>query len=768
VRWPVWAVVTTPPPVPRTKSGSAYRMYRSILGAHACILLSLGLFASLPWMGHLGWDEPTAMNRALIGAVLLGTAVSVFSRGERMHNLWILGATFVLATPQLGTNPVPNDATVGMVLSAVGVMAARLLPLLDAMGLVAALSAVHVATLEGFGLPGSGLSLDAMVLSLGTAAAAVGFVNAMQASAIATERVTEGNRQRELDLARGEAELRARTTSRRVLHDDVLGTLHLVTDAVAAPDRVRAQARATALAIRRMLGEEAAAVRLEEREPGSVEDLPRDWAALVDDLRERVPATVEVEVVGRAQRLPPLSSAQRAAALRALSEGVRNSVRHGRVGEVVLRISADRRDLRLEVLDRGRGIDVDAPTRSGFGLAESVERPVAEIGGTSALLPRPGGGAVLVLDLPRNPEAGGRLHHAHGLTTGGLGSVRTLSRAVAIPLGAAWCVIAVHSVVKAPESWPSLLVGLAWLALTWVIVRQSERGSPRPVWVATIATASVVLQVLGIVLMPSGAMLDFRSWSIGMSALPLVVFVLSLPFPVAAGVVAAHVLVVLGAPQVSPDLTRGLVPWGSLNAVITCPVPSMVLGSLIRRQGRALRLQQQREFALEHRRAAEEWQVAMTDLYFAHVRHEVLPWLDDVASGARDPRTEETIAQARLLAVAARDDLYAPGFFDDDLRADVAHFRSRGGAVELRAGLVPGGFDRPVGRVLRGLLPVSPGRRIIVSPPVAPEQQVRIAVVPAPHTGDIERLRDVVADGFAADVDAFRAVLLVDDLPGSG
>lgn len=767
MRWPLWAVVTTPPPVPLTRSGSAYRMYRSILGAHACILLSLCLFASLPWMGHLGWDEPTATSRTLIGAVLLGTAVSVFSRGERMPNLWILGATFVLLTPQLGTNPVPNDATVGMVLSAVGVMAARLLPLLNAMGLVAALSAVHVATLEAFGLPPSGLSLDAMVLSLGTAAAAVGFVNAMQASAIETERVTEGNRRRELDLARGEAELRARTTSRRVLHDDVLGTLHLVSDAVAAPDRVRAQARATTLAIRRMLGEEAeSAVRLEDREPGSAEELPEAWADLVDDLRERVPATVEVEVVGRAQRLPRLSTEQRAAVLRALSEGVRNSVRHGRVAEVVLRISGDRRDLRLEVLDRGRGLD--APARSGFGLAESVERPIAEIGGTSALQPRPGGGAVLVLDLPRNPEAGGRLHHAHGLTTGGLGSVRTLSRAVAIPLGVAWCVIAVHSVAKAPESWPSLLVGLAWLALTGIIVRQSERGSPRPAWVATVATASIVLQVVGILLMPGGAMLDFRSWTIGMSALPLVVFVLSLPFPVAAGVVAAHILVVLAAPQVSPELTRGLVPWGSLNAVITCPVPSMVLGSLIRRQGRSLRQQQQREFALEHRRAAEEWQVAMTDLYFAHVRHEVLPWLDDVASGVRDPRAEETIAQARLLAVAARDDLYAPGFFDDDLRADVAHFRSRGGAVELRAGLVPGGFERPVGRVLRGLLPVSAGRRIIVSPPVAPERQVRIAVVPAPHTGDIERLRDVVAEGFAADVDAFRAVLLVDEVPVSG
>ncbi|RYC11066.1 sensor histidine kinase [Nocardioides zhouii] len=760
--------MTTPPPVPQTRSGSAYRMYRSILGAHACILVSLCLFSALPWLGRMAWSEPTALNRSVIALVLLGTAIEVFRRGEHFSHLIVLVATFVALTPALGTNPVPNDSTVGMSLSAVGVMAARLLPLINALALVTVLSGVHAATLGVLDLPSAGLSLDATVLSLGTAAAAVSFVNAMQASAIDTELMALVNRERELELGQVEAELHARTISRRVLHDDVLGTLHLISDSVAPSARTRAQCRTTVAAIRRVVGtaEEPSHDVVEHAERTDL-DLPESIAALVDSVRATAPVRVVVSVVGRHQRLPNLPADRAEVVLRALSEGVRNAARHGRVDEVTLRISADRRDVRFEVLDRGVGL---APSSTpGFGLVESVERPVSGVGGRSALMPRPGGGAALVVTLPRDGQReGGRLHHAHGLTTSGLGSVRTLSRAVAIPLGAAWCVIALHSVATMPESWPTLAVGTVWLALTLVIVRQAERGSPGALWVAAVATAAAAAQVIGIAMLPAGAMLDFRSWSIGMSALPLVVFVLSLPFPVALAVLTSHVLIVLGAPQVRPDLTLGLVPWGSLNAVITCPVPSMVLGSLIRRQGRALGDQHERELALEHRRAAEEWQAAMTDLYFAHVRLEVLPWLEEIADGSRDPDDPETAVRARLLAVAARDDLYAPGFFDDALRADVAHFRSSGGAVELRAGLVPGGFDRPVGTVLRGLLPVSAGRRIIVSPPVAPEQHVRISVVPAPHEGDLERLREGVARSFESDVDAFRAVLLIDDLPGSG
>ena len=767
MRLPVWAAVTTPPPVPLSTSGSAYRMYRSILGAHASILVSLGLFSALPWVGTMGWSEPTALQRATIALVLLGTAVDVFRRGERRLHLLLLVTLFVVATPSLGTNPVPNDSTVGMTLSAVGVMGARLLPLSRALALVTLLSVVHVVTLEIVNIPGTGLSLDSTVLSLGTAAAAVGFVNAMQASAIATEQMTEANRARERELAHTEAELRARTISRRVLHDDVLGTLHLISDAVASPEKVRAQSRATVAAIRAVIESgETVAPAPEQRSERGDRGLSEDLATLVDELQESSPVAIELVLAGRPQRLPVLDGAQRAVLGRALAEGLRNAARHGGVQDVTLRVSADRRDLRVELLDRGRG--PGTTLRPGFGLLESVARPMAEIGGRSTLLPRPGGGAALVLTLPREQRSPGRLHHAHGLTTAGLGPVQTLSRAVAFPLGIAWCVIALHSVQQVPSSWPGLVVGLGWLTVTAMVVRQSERGSPRPDWVAAIACATVVLQVAGIALLPAGAMLDFRSWSIGMSALPLVVFVLSLPLPVAGVVLLSHILIVLGAAAVSPGLTAGLVPWGSLNAVITCPVPSMVLGSLIRRQGRALGEQHEREFTLEHRRAIEEWHATMTDLYFAHVRTEVLPWLEEVADGTRPADGPETLSQARLLAVSARDDLYAPGFFDDSLRADVAHFRSRGGAVELRAGLVPGGYDRPIGRVLRGLLPVSAGRRIIVSPPVPPEQHVRISVVPAPHEGDLQRLREVSAPGFESDVDAFRAVLLVDDLPVSG
>lgn len=742
-------------------------MYRSILGAHATILLSLALFTCLPLTGHTLPPGPALLARCTVGGVLLATAGVVASRGEHRANLAVLAATFLLVTPFLGDRSLPNDATVGMLLSACGVMAARLLPLVKALGLVTTLSMVHTATLTLLDLPSAGLSLDATVLSLGTASAAVGFVNAMQVRASETERITEANRRRELEVARGEAELAARATSRRVLHDDVLGTLHLVSDGIAAADRVRTQCRATAAAVRRVVGDEVETeVPVDDAGDAGPAGLPTAYAVLVGEVLASAPVPVEVSVVGRAARLPALPDEQRAVAVRALAEGVRNAVRHGRADRVSLRISTDRRGVRLELLDRGVGL-VSQPRR-GFGLVESVERPLATIGGSAALLARPGGGAALVLTLPRDPGQGGRVRSAHGLTTGGLGSVRMLSRAVAVPLGLAWCVIAAHSVASAPGTWASLVVGVGWLALTTVIVRRSERRSPDPLWVGAVALATLLLQVVGIALMPPGAMLDFRSWSIGVSALPLVVLVLVLPVPVATAVLSCHLLVVLGAAVVRPDLTGGQVPWGSLNAVVTCPVPSMVLGSLIRRQGRSLVRQQEHELALAHRLAGEQWQVAMADLYLAHVRQEVLPWLEEIADGRRDPSSPDAAARSRLLAVAARDDLYAPGFFDDELRADVAYFRSRGGTVELRAGLVPGGFQRPVGRVLRGLLPVSAGRRIIVTPPVAPERQVRISVVPAPHVGDLERLRTGVDGGFATDVDAFRAVLLVEDLPVSG
>jgi hypothetical protein len=739
-------------------------MYRSILGAHACLLVSLATFTALPLVGRLSLDDPSVPERMGISLVLAVVAVDVFRRGERPLHLALLGLTFLVLSPALVSHPVTNDSTVSMTLTAVGIMAARLVPMSRAIALVAVLGGVHVAILWLLDLPNTGLRFDAIVLVLATAVAAIGFVNAMQASAIATELVREANRERELEITRTEAELVARTMSRRILHDDVLGTLHLLSDPIAATGRAAQQCRTTAEVIRGVLATSDDPDAERDARPAPDEDLPDTWADLVAQLRVSAPVGVEAVVVGRPQRLPALSDAQSAVLLRAAGEGVRNAARHGRVDGATIRISADRNEVRVEVLDRGVG--PGGTTTKGFGLRESVERPLAAVGGRSALLPRPGGGAVLLLVVPRDHR--GPLDHAYGLTTGALGPVRTLARTVAVPLSAAWCVIAVRSVVLHPETWPSLVVCVGWVLLTAAIVRRMEGAGPDTRWVAITAVATTALQLVGIALLPDGAMLDFRSWSIGMSAVPLAVLVLSLPLPVGVAVLWLQVLVVVVAPQVSPDLTDGLFPWGSLNAVITAPVPSLVLGTLIRRQGRALRRQRQRELALDQRRALDEWRAAITDLYFAHVRDEVLPLLDGIADGTIAPDVPETVARARMLASAARDDLYAPGFFDDDLREQVARFRSDGGTVELRAGLVPGGHDRSVGRILRGLLPISSGRRIIVTPPAAQESKVRIAVVPAPLSADLDRLRDGAGGAFQSDVDDFRAVLLVDDLPGSG
>ena len=73
-----------------------------------------------------------------------------------------------------------------------------------------------------------------------------------------------------------------------------------------------------------------------------------------------------------------------------------------------------------------------------------------------------------------------------------------------------------------------------------------------------------------------------------------------------------------------------------------------------------------------------------------------------------------------------------------------------------------------MGRLLGDLLPFSPGHRIIVSPATDTESRVRISVVPPPPGRDLARLTERLEAPLAADVDDFRAVLLIDDIPVSG
>ena len=115
------------------------------------------------------------------------------------------------------------------------------------------------------------------------------------------------------------------------------------------------------------------------------------------------PATGTRIVVDRpASPLPELPAAVEVAAFRIAVEALTNVVRHSGARTCQVRIRAED-DLMIEVDDDGNGLP--PVHRTGTGM-ESMEGRAAELGGTLAILPRPGGGLRVVARLPIRPASG--------------------------------------------------------------------------------------------------------------------------------------------------------------------------------------------------------------------------------------------------------------------------------------------------------------------------------------------------------------------------
>lgn len=90
---------------------------------------------------------------------------------------------------------------------------------------------------------------------------------------------------------------------------------------------------------------------------------------------------------------------------RVVQEAIRNVIRHARATRVWLRFHREGRQLRLEVIDNGRGFETDAVWRErrqsekALGLLGMEER-VALIGGTLAIDSRPGSGCRVTVVIP--------------------------------------------------------------------------------------------------------------------------------------------------------------------------------------------------------------------------------------------------------------------------------------------------------------------------------------------------------------------------------
>jgi signal transduction histidine kinase len=109
---------------------------------------------------------------------------------------------------------------------------------------------------------------------------------------------------------------------------------------------------------------------------------------------------VEVTTAGNFTRLPRTLED---AAFRIGREAIANAVRHANPTRIEIHLELSTDTLLLEVRDNGRGMnpsEVDEARRQGhFGLA-GIQNRAALLGGRCETRPRPGGGTLVVLELP--------------------------------------------------------------------------------------------------------------------------------------------------------------------------------------------------------------------------------------------------------------------------------------------------------------------------------------------------------------------------------
>jgi len=138
--------------------------------------------------------------------------------------------------------------------------------------------------------------------------------------------------------------------------------------------------------------------------PGVLDDLglvdALEW--LTTDFEKRT----EITCVFEHKAIPSIPSTVATAIYRITQEALTNVGRHARADHVTVRLSSENNDLKLFVIDDGRGFDVSDLTASdGLGVVGMRERATL-VGGKYEVSSRPGEGTRIHLVVPLNGSAG--------------------------------------------------------------------------------------------------------------------------------------------------------------------------------------------------------------------------------------------------------------------------------------------------------------------------------------------------------------------------
>ena len=126
--------------------------------------------------------------------------------------------------------------------------------------------------------------------------------------------------------------------------------------------------------------------------------------SLTTEFGERSGSKVELSLP---PSLPPLSHDAELALFRAMQEALSNVLRHAGASRVHISLVEEEGTLALRISDDGRGMPAEPPVdrQEHMGIAGMRER-ITALGGTVAVESPVGGGFVVVVAVPSNPEGG--------------------------------------------------------------------------------------------------------------------------------------------------------------------------------------------------------------------------------------------------------------------------------------------------------------------------------------------------------------------------
>lgn len=124
-------------------------------------------------------------------------------------------------------------------------------------------------------------------------------------------------------------------------------------------------------------------------------------AALVEELKQKVPMAIELEVDDTIAMKPEAEDHL----FRIAQEALSNTLRHSKADSMQIKLQRSGNEARMVLKDSGVGFDLEAKRQTSYGLLTMEER-VNELGGSLHMFSKPGEGTMIDIRIPIDNEIG--------------------------------------------------------------------------------------------------------------------------------------------------------------------------------------------------------------------------------------------------------------------------------------------------------------------------------------------------------------------------